>query len=73
MSEQPSGGPVYICPMHKDVRRPSPGQCLHCGMALIPEGARFPMLRHMLSSRMHMGLMLGAMALLMAAAMMMSK
>ncbi len=42
-------------------------------MALILEGARFPMLRHMLSRPLHMVLMLGAMALLMAAAMMMLK
>jgi hypothetical protein len=73
MSQQPSSGPIYICPMHKDVRRPGPGQCSHCGMALIPEGSRFPMLRHMLSRPLHMVLMLGAMALLMAAAMMMWK
>ena len=72
MSEQPSGT-VYICPMHKDVRRPSPGQCSHCGMALIPEGARFPMLRHMLSNPMHIVVMLAAVAVLMAAVMMMWK
>ena len=42
-------------------------------MALLPEGARFGMLRHMLSSPLHIVVMLGAMALLMAAAMMMWK
>ena len=42
-------------------------------MALIPEGARFPMLRHMLSRPLHMVLMLVAMALLLAAAMMLTK
>lgn len=61
----------YICPMHKDVRSSGPGQCSHCDMALIPEGARFPMLRHMLSNPMHIVVTLGAMAVLMAAAMMM--
>ena len=73
MSQQPSSAPVYICPMHKDVRRPGPGLCSHCGMALIPEGTRFPMLRHLLSNPLRIVLMLGAMALLMAAAMMMWK
>lgn len=71
MAESSSSGPIYICPMHKDVRRASPGQCSHCGMALIPEGTRFPILRHMLSRPLHMVLMLAAMALPMAAAMMM--
>jgi hypothetical protein len=74
MSErQPSGGAVYICPMHKDVRQPSPGPCPKCGMALLPEGTRFGMLRHMLSSPMHMVIMAAVMVALMAAAMMMWK
>lgn len=68
---QKTGGPLYTCPMHKDVRQASPGKCPHCGMALLPEGARFGMLRHMLSSPMHIVVMLAAMAALMAAAMMM--
>ena len=72
MSEpQQTGGPVYTCPMHKDVRQAGPGKCLHCGMALLPEGARFGMLRHILSSPMHIVIMLAAMAALLAAAMMM--
>ena len=72
MSEpQPSSEQVYICPMHKDVRRPNPGKCPHCGMALVPEGTRFGIIRHMMSSPMHIVVMLGAMAALMAAAMMM--
>ncbi len=71
MSEQPSSGPVYICPMHKDVRRPGPGQCSHCGMALLPEGARFGMLRHMLSSPMHRVVMGAVMLAIMAALLMM--
>ena len=73
MSEQPSSAAVYICPMHKDVRQAGPGKCPHCGMALLPEGARFGMLRHMLSNPLRMVIMLGAMAVLMALAMMMWK
>ena len=72
MSErQPSGGPVYTCPMHSDVRQPGPGKCPQCGMALLPEGTRFGMVRHMLSSPMHIVVMAAVMVALMAAAMMM--
>ena len=28
--------PVYTCPMHPEVRRPGPGSCPLCGMALEP-------------------------------------
>jgi len=73
MSEQPGGGMVYICPMHKDVRQAGPGKCPHCGMALLPEGTRFAMLHHMLSNPMRIVVILSAMAVLMAAAMMMWK
>lgn len=31
-------GTVYTCPMHLDVRQPSPGTCPLCGMALESEG-----------------------------------
>jgi Cu+-exporting ATPase len=30
-------GSVYVCPMHPQVRRPAPGTCPICGMALEPE------------------------------------
>ena len=30
-------GTVYTCPMHPEVRRPGPGPCPLCGMALEPE------------------------------------
>jgi hypothetical protein len=40
-------------------------------MALLPEGTRFAMLHHMLSNPLRVVLMLGGMALLMAATMMM--
>lgn len=31
----PFGG-VYTCPMHPEVRQPSPGTCPKCGMTLEP-------------------------------------
>jgi len=70
MSTEPSGGPVYICPMHKDVRQASPGKCPKCGMALLPEGARFGMVRHMLSNALPLIVMGAIMVVLMIAAMM---
>ena len=39
----------FVCPMHPAVRQDHPGACPECGMDLVPEGARFGMLRHMLS------------------------
>jgi len=73
MSGQQSGGRVYTCPMHKDVRQAGPGKCPHCGMALLPEGTRFAIVRHMLSSPMHIAIMAAVMVALMAAAMMMMR
>jgi hypothetical protein len=57
--------------MHKDVRQAGPGKCPHCGMALLPEGARFAIVRHLMSSPMHLVVMGAVMVALMAAAMMM--
>ena len=71
MSSQPSGGQVYTCPMHKEVRQAGPGKCPHCGMALLPEGARFAMVRHMFSNPLPLLLMGAIMVVLMIAAMMM--
>jgi hypothetical protein len=28
---------VYTCPMHPEVRSPTPGHCPRCGMDLVPE------------------------------------
>jgi hypothetical protein len=64
---------AYTCPMHSDVHEAAPGKCPHCGMALVPEGARFALLRHMLGSPRHVAIMLAVMAALMAAAMMMMR
>jgi Cu+-exporting ATPase len=39
-------GSDYTCPMHPEIRRPSPGACPKCGMALEPVGApAFPTAR----------------------------
>jgi Heavy metal binding domain len=63
----------YTCSMHSDVHEAAPGKCPHYGMALVPEGARFALLRHMLGSPRHVAIMLAVMAALMAAAMMMMR
>ena len=64
---------MYICPMHSDVRQPSPGKCPKCGMNLLLEGTRFAMLRHMISNPLHLIVMVTVMLALMAAAMMMMR
>ena len=60
---------AYYCPMHPDVSGAAPGRCPRCGMDLVPEGARFGLLRHMLGKPLHLAVMLAAMLALMAAAM----
>jgi heavy metal-binding protein len=70
MSDPQTGGQVYTCPMHSAVRQNGPGKCPTCGMALLPEGTRFAMLRHMTSSPMHLVVMGALMIALMVAAMM---
>jgi Heavy metal binding domain len=62
---------AYLCPMHSHIRRSSPGKCPKCGMDLVPEGTRFGLLRHMISSPLHLAVMAAIMVALMAAAMMM--
>jgi hypothetical protein len=57
--------------MHSDVRLPSPGKCPKCGMDLVPEGTRFALLKHMISSPRMLAVMAAVMVLIMAAAMMM--
>ncbi len=64
---------TYVCPMHPSVRQATPGKCPHCGMALLPEGTRFAMLRHMMSNPTHMVIMAALMVGVMAAAMMMMR
>jgi len=64
---------TYLCPMHTDIRQPSPGKCTKCGMDLVLEGTRFALLRHMVSSPLHLVIMAALMAVAMAAAMMLMK
>ena len=35
--QQQPEGTIYTCPMHPQIRRPAPGSCPICGMALEPE------------------------------------
>jgi hypothetical protein len=56
--------------MHPGVRQPEAGKCPKCGMALLPEGTRFALLRHMASRPWHLAGMIAVMLALMAAAMM---
>ena len=65
-----TSGETCICPMHSAVRQDAPGKCPTCGMPLVPENARFPLLRHMFGNPLHMVIMLGLMAAIMAVAMM---
>ena len=67
----PTGPTIYTCPMHRAVRQPTRGVCPVCGMALLPEGTRFAIVRHMLSSPMHIAVMAVVMVAIMAALMMM--
>jgi hypothetical protein len=71
MNQKPNEGQIYLCPMHADVRQPHPGKCPKCGMSLLPEGTRFGMFRHMISSPLHLAVMAAVMVAIMAAAMMM--
>lgn len=71
MQERTSLGQVYTCPMHTSVRQEGPGRCPKCGMALMPEGTRFGLFRHIISSPVHVVLMVAVMIALMAAIMLM--
>ena len=71
MQTKVTAAQLYICPMHSDVRQPAPGKCRKCGMELVAEGTHFALVRHMLSSPMHLAVMGGIMLALMGAAMLM--
>ena len=62
---------IYVCPMHPGVRQARPGQCPTCGMTLLPEGTRFALLHHLMSSKLHLAVMATVMVAAMAAVMMM--
>jgi hypothetical protein len=68
MTHEPIAGQAYLCPMHPDVRQPDAGRCPKCGMALVPEGTRFALLRHMLTP-VHLAVMAAVMVAIMAAVM----
>ncbi len=70
MDRGPIPAETYFCPMHRDIRRPGPGKCPKCGMDLLPEGARFGMLRHMVKSPVMIGIMIAIMAAVIALLMM---
>jgi len=65
MSEVQTRPQAYICPMHAMVREPNPGKCPKCGMALVPEGSRFALLRHMASKPWMLLLMIAIMVAVM--------
>ena len=71
MSQSDNAVRVYLCPMHSDVRQATAGKCPKCGMDLLPEGTRFGLLRHMISSPLHLTVMAALMVAVMAAIMMM--
>jgi Heavy metal binding domain len=73
MDQMQSSTAMYSCPMHSDVRQPTPGKCTKCGMDLIAEGTRFRLLRHMTSSPLHIAIMAALMLAVMAAVMMMMR
>ena len=59
--------------MHAQVRQSGSGKCPICAMSLVPEGARFALLQHMLSRPLHIAAMVAVMAGIMAAAMMLMR
>jgi Cu+-exporting ATPase len=63
---------IYTCPMHPEVREVNAGKCPKCGMALLPEGTRFALLRHMMTP-LHLAIMAAVMIALMVGAMMLMR
>lgn len=70
MSKEPNP-PVYLCPMHPDVREAQSGRCPTCGMSLVPEGTRFKFLQQMGGTPIPLAVMAAIMIVAMAAGMMM--
>ena len=68
-----AGGQIYICPMHPQVRRIALARCPECGMALMPEGTRFALVRHMIASPAHLAAMGVVMASLAVTAMLLAR
>ena len=63
---------IYTCPMHPEVHEANAGKCPKCGMALLPEGTRFALLRHMMTP-LHLAIMAAVMIALMVGAMMLMR
>ena len=64
---------MYICPMHQDIRLADAGKCPVCGMSLVSEDTRFPMVRHLAGHPVMLAAMFAGMFALMAAAMMLMR
>ena len=71
MTQGQEASPFYLCPMHPEVRQATPGKCPNCGMALLPEGTKFRMLRHISRRPLMVIIMVAVMVAVMAAIMMM--
>ena len=67
MSTRLSGAVVFLCPTHAHIRESYPGRCPACGMALVPEGTRFLVLRHLNGNPSPLLLFAGVIAALLAA------
>jgi hypothetical protein len=57
--------------MQPEVRQATLGKCRKCGMALVPEGARFALLQHMIRNPRMLVALAAIMAAVMVVAMMM--
>ena len=64
---------AYFCPMHANVRSENAGKCPVCGMVLVGDQSRFPILEHMLANPVHLAVMALVMVALMAGAMMLMR
>jgi hypothetical protein len=73
IAPEQAGGQVYICPMHPQIRRTGPARCPKCDMALMPEGTRFALLRHMIASPAHLAAMGVVMASLTVTALLLAR
>lgn len=56
---------THLCPMHPEVRQSDAGKCPKCGMNLVPEGARFGMLRHVIGNPLMLAIMAAVMVTVM--------